>query len=402
MMVVLGASEDQLPVYLEAGRRGIHTVAVDQSRDRPALAHAGEWLPVSTRDHEAIVAALDGRRPGAVVTAATDAALWSWHELSHRYGVPYRYPAAAARASADKTAFHQVARAAGVEGYRWHRHTEATALTRAAADIGYPLVVKPPDNSGSKGVSLVERAADLPAAFAYARRFSTDGSLVVEEFLTGRNLTVDVFMVGGRAAFAGITEKRVVPGPHFVIGGHNGPATVDPATRTRLVSTAERLCRAIDLIDGPANFDVILRADGSAAVLEVNARLCGNSVPLLMRHIYGVDTVAALVSLALGEPVELAPVPLGAGIIHVLASPLPGEGVLAKVRGVEQVRAMPGVVCCEVYAAPGTRVRPFVQSANKVGYLIVTGPDLASAEARLAATLDVLVLEFEGVSGDAA
>jgi biotin carboxylase len=402
MMLVLGASEDQLPVYLEARRRGIPTVAVDQRHDRPALAYADDWLPLSTRDHEGIAAALDRRRPSAVVTAASDAGLWSWHELSHRYGTPYRYPAAAARASLDKAAFHRLAQAVGVAGYRWRQHTDQAALAQAARDIGFPVVVKPPDSSGSKGVSLVEQPADLPAALAYARRCSSGGSVVVEELLAGRNLTVDVFMRGGRVVFAGVTEKRIVPGPHFVIGGHTGPASIALDTRLQLVATAERLCRAIDLLDGPTNFDVILRGDGTFAVLEANARLCGNAFPLLMREMYGVDTVAALVSLAVGEPFTLAPTRHGAGIIHVLASPLAEDAVLTSVHGLAEVRAMPRVVCCEVYATPGSTVRPFVQSANKLGYLVVTGPDLATAEATLAAALDILVIEFEGASRDPA
>ena len=99
MMLILGASEDQLPVYLEARRRGIRTIGVDMRGDRPALAYADEWLPVSTRDHAGIVAALDGRRPTSVVAAASDAGLWSRHELCRHYETPYRYPAGAARAS---------------------------------------------------------------------------------------------------------------------------------------------------------------------------------------------------------------------------------------------------------------------------------------------------------------
>jgi len=110
---------------------------------------------------------------------------------------------------------------------------------------------------------------------------------------------------------------------------------------------------------------------------------------------YGVDTVAALVSMALGEPFDLTPTRDGTGIIHVLASPLPGDAILTSVGGVAQVRALPGVVCCEVYAEAGAVVRPFDQAANKVGYLVVTGPDPAAARERLAAALDVLVLDFE-------
>jgi len=104
---------------LEARRRGITTIAVDQRQDRPALAYADEWLPVSTRDHDGIAAALGGRCPTAVVTAASDAGLWTWHELSRHYDLPYQYPAGPARVSLDKSAFNEVVRAAGVPGYRW-------------------------------------------------------------------------------------------------------------------------------------------------------------------------------------------------------------------------------------------------------------------------------------------
>jgi biotin carboxylase len=116
-----------------------------------------------------------------------------------------------------------------------------------------------------------------------------------------------------------------------------------------------------------------------------------------MRHVYGVDTVAALVSLATGEPFAdlLTPTRRDTGIIHVLASPLATDGVLSAVSGVAAARELPGVVCCEVYAEPGDPVRPFDQSANKLGYLVVTGPDPAAARERLAAALDVLVLDVE-------
>lgn len=395
MMLILGASEDQLPVYLEARRRGIPTIGVDGRSDRPAFAHADMWLPVSIKDHRGIIAALGGQRPTAVVAAASDAGLWAWHVLSEHYELPFRFPAGAARASLDKSAFHEVVRATGVAGYRWHQGADRAALTRAAHDIGFPVVVKPPDTSGSKGISLVQDPTELPAALDYAAGFTAPGGpLLVEEFLAGRNLTVDVFMQASRVAFAGITEKRIVPGPRFVVGGHTGPAALDPATRHRLVTDAGRLCRAIDLTDGPANFDVILRDDGTFAILEANARLCGNAFPLLMRHMYGVDTVAALVSLALGEPFDLTPTRDGAGMIHVLASPLPSDGILTSVTGLADTLALPGVVICEVYAEPGTLVRPFDQSANKIGYLVVTGPDPATAEARLATALSVLTLDF--------
>jgi biotin carboxylase len=389
-VLILGASEDQLPVYVEARRRGYRTIAVDWWTDRPALPHADEHLQLSTRDHSGIAAALGDRALTGVIAAASDVSLESWHELSVRYGTPYRYPLSAARASIDKAAFHAMAESAGVTGYRWRTHTDRKQLLALADDLGFPLVAKPVDSSGSKGVTLVTRPEQLPAALDYAAGYTVTGELIVEEYLPGRNLTVDVFLRDGHLEFTGITEKRVVPGPHFIIGGHTCPAPIDDEVRGRLAETAARLCRAIGLTDGPANFDVILGRDGSIRVLEANARLCGNAFPLLMREVYGVDTVAALVSMALGEPFDLTPTRAGAGIIHVLASPLSVDGVLAEVAGLDEVRALPGVARCEVYQRPGAIVHPFTQAGHKFGYLLVTGPDVAAAEATLATALQLL------------
>ena len=391
-VLILGASEDQLPVYVEARRRGYRTVAVDWWTDRPALPYADEHLHISTRDHDKIAAALGDRKLTTVIAAASDVSLESWHELGTRYQAPYRYPLSAALASVDKVVFHAISEAAGVPTYRWRQHTDPQVLMTLAEEVGYPLVAKPADSSGSKGVTLVERPEDLPAALEYAQQYTVTGKLLVEEFLAGRNLTVDVFIRDGLPAFTGITEKRILPGAHFVIGGHTCPAPIDPALREELRELAGRLCRAIRLTDGPANFDVIVDDSGQVRVLEGNARLCGNAFPLLMREVYGVDTVAALTSLALGEPYDLTPTRDGAGIIHVLASPLETEGVLTEVGGLEEVRAIPGVARCEVYAEPGTVVAPFTESGRKFGYLLVTGPDAEAAEATLAKALDTLRL----------
>jgi len=206
-------------------------------------------------------------------------------------------------------------------------------------------------------------------------------------------------MRSGRVGFAGVTQKRVVPGPHFVIGGHVGPADVDATTRARLVDTAERLCRAVGLADGPANFDVIVRADGSFAVLEANVRLCGNAFPLLMRQMYGVDTVAALVSMALGEPFDLTPTRHGAG--NHPRSRLAAGPRRRTDRGAWRARGPRPPRRRDLRGVRGSRAprcKPFVQSANKLGYLVVTGPDRAAAEARLAAALDVLEIDVDGPS----
>lgn len=406
-LLVLGAGEDQLPLYREARRRGIPTIAVDQRSDRPALALADRFLQVSTRSPDAIVAALGtlgtfGRNPRGVVSCSSDACLHSWSELARHYRAPYGLPRSAADASADKGVFHALAASVGVARYGWVESADPATVIAGAHELRLPVVVKPADASGSRGTVLVEDPEGIAAAVRQAREHSYSGTVVAEEFVTGRHLSVETFLLGGAVRFVAISEQRLTGHPRLLIGGHNCPARLDPETRTRLVELTTRLSLAMGMTDGPVNFDLVLTADGTPYVLEAGARLGGNGYPRMVRAVYGVDTVAALVSLALGSgPVDLTCVDAAPrhAILHVIRSPLDVPGELVAPAGVEEVLGLPGVVDAELFARPGDRVLPFTEAANKIGYLIVTGSSVSQAESRLAKALGVLaptVLALEG------
>jgi hypothetical protein len=102
-LIVLGASEEQIPLYREARCRQIPTIAVDMRSDAPAFGFADATLPISTRDTDAITDALGDVRPAGIVCGASDAALASWHALALQYGTAYVYPQSAL-AAGDKAA----------------------------------------------------------------------------------------------------------------------------------------------------------------------------------------------------------------------------------------------------------------------------------------------------------
>jgi biotin carboxylase len=372
-LLVLGASEEQVPIYREARRRGLPTIAVDMRVHRPGVAVADEFLHISTADHAAIAAALDGRRLAGVVSTASDACLESWSRLAERFGTPWRYPPAAAAVSMDKAAFHAVAAEVGIDTYRWVCSDRPGELVDDARRWRFPVVVKPTDAGGGRGVRRVDAAGDLPAAVRHAAAHSVGGRVVVEEFLAGRNLTVNVFLLGGEVVLSAITEQLLLPGRGLLVGGHLAPARLDPVTRRALVSDAARLCAAFDLTDGPANFDVVLGEDGRRYVVEVGARMSGNGYPELMRAATGVDCTAALVDLVTGVPVRIAATHRHRPArLQVLASPLDVPGELRDVAGLAEVAATPGVAAVDVFASPGDLVRPHTESGHKLGWLVVT------------------------------
>ncbi|GGS46273.1 ATP-grasp domain-containing protein [Actinokineospora fastidiosa] len=393
-LLVLGAGEEQVVLYQEACRRGLRTIAVDMRADRPGIPLADEFLKISTMDHAAIADALRGRRLAGVVSTAADTCLESWHHLSVHFGTPWVYPAEAAAASMDKSAFHRIAGAAGVPTYRWAQSDDLVELADAARGFRFPVVVKPTDASGGRGVTGVPDPGELDAALKHAAVHSPRGQVIVEEFVEGVNYTVNVFMSGGEVALSVITEKAILPGPGFLIGGHTAPARLSPSVEAAMTREARDLCRAFALHDGPANFDVVVRPDGTRYTLEVGARMSGNGFPRLVSALAGVDCVAALVSLATGEPVDLTPTHLRPTRLHVLTSPLPDAGEFVAARGLAEVAAMPDVTSVELFVAPGDIVQPFTEAGRKLGWVVVTADDAEDLEPRVSevvAALDLAV-----------
>lgn len=400
-LLVLGAGEEQVVLFHEARRRGLRTIAVDMRDDRPGIPLADEFLRISTMDHAAIAAALGDRRLAGVVSTAADTCLESWHHLSVHFGTPWTYPAAAAAASMDKSEFHRIAAAAGVPTYRWAQSDDLAELADAALGFRFPLVVKPTDASGGRGVRDVPGPSELDAALAWAARHSPRGQVIVEEFVEGVNYTVNVFMSGGEVALSVITEKTVLPGPGFLIGGHTTPTPLGPAAEAEMTREARDLCRAFDLFDGPANFDVITAPDGTRYVLEVGARMSGNGFPRLVSALAGVDCVAALIDLATGEPVRLDPRRWRPTRLHVLTSPLSTPGEFVSARGLADVAAMPDVASVELFVRPGDPVLPFTEAGRKLGWVVVSADDgdgLAARVSEVVAALDLVVEPSEAVA----
>ncbi len=396
-LLMLGAGPDQLPAYRVARKQGYRLVAVDQRADSPGSALADVFLPISTREADKIASALNGERPDGIVTTATDAALGTHRKLALHYGLPYQPSARAVRASMDKTFFRQILTESGLNTVRWVSDTDPERAAKLAEDLPLPLVVKPTDASGGKGITLVTEWAGLNAAIETAHGLSRSGTVLIEEYVVGRHYAVEIWMRAGAEHFVPLTEKRMTPLPAMLTTGHLIPARLPTEIAARVRGTLLRLCQTLDIVDGPANFDFILTDDDELYMIEVGARLGGNAYPQLMYEAWGVDTVAATVSLSVGEPFELVPDRSRVCLLHLLTSPL---STLAEVRGISglaEVAAHAGVLTVELYTAVGQVVRPFTEAGYKVGYVVLVADDYPELDALLSWVDATLSLDLEPI-----
>ncbi|MFB7914201.1 ATP-grasp domain-containing protein [Streptomyces sp. NPDC056061] len=395
-ILVLGGGEDQLPAYHEARRLGYGVIGVDQRPDALGAAAADLFLRMTTRDPQRIAAMVGHLDVAAVISPASDAAQESVAELSRILGTPHQPAPDAVRASVDKGYFHSVLERLGLPTYRHVQSADPDELARAAAELPLPVIVKPSDSSGSKGVQVVADPLALPAALDEARRYSFSGRVIVEEMLLGRHLSAEAFLRDARLGTVAVTERTTTGAPRMITTGHTVPAELPPATEIRLRSLIMDICGELGHVDGPVNFDFVVD-DRTEEIrfIEMGARLGGNGMPLLVKHAYGINTYEAALRLALGEDFDLAPRHNRKTALRILTSDT--DGILRTVEGADAVRALPQTVELQIFANPGSRVHRYTQAGHKLGYLLLVAD--SHTELREARTRAETLLRF-GVEAD--
>ncbi len=384
-LVILGAGDGSLPTYVAAHRLGHHVIGVDRHDWEVAVPLADEFLHISTTESEAIVAALGDRSDIAGILApSSDVALPTLQVLAGRYDT-VGLPRHVVRASTDKAYFHRLCAAAGLASYRLAEGDTAGELLAVSGGLRMPLVVKPNDSAGSRGISLCADRAALPGAIEAALSMSPTHTAVLEEQVVGSHHTLEGFRIDGRLAFAAITARTITEPPHLVTRNYRVPSGLPAEIERRILDAACLVCSMLGLRTGPIDLDVIVEPDGTVQLIEIGARVGGSGLTELIRHTYGVDVVEASIDAAVGLPVDLQPLhERRCGTLVIFGSD--SDGVLAAVRGEDEVRRMPELAELCLVAGPGHDVSAYRHAAAKLGYAILVADD----ERALAEALEAL------------
>ncbi|MCG7526203.1 ATP-grasp domain-containing protein [Streptomyces sp. OfavH-34-F] len=275
----------------------------------------------------------------------------------------------------DKSAMRRHLEGTGLSPVRFAVVRGADELAGFLTGIGGPGIVKPLDYGGSRDVHKVEgpgRAAEVWARVEAAGR----DRMLVEEFLTGHEVSVEGFSADGRHTVVAVTDKLL--GTGFVEAGHSVPARVDERTREEIAELTVRLLDAVGLVEGPSHTEIMITPDG-LRIIESHNRAGGDNIPELVRLAYGVDLVRAAVAVPLGiEPwKDEVPAPIGGAAIRFLTAE---PGVVGEVHLPDD--GLEGVTL-GVKAKPGMVIPPVTWSADRVcGEVIAVGRDAEEAVAR--------------------
>ncbi|MGW1777074.1 ATP-grasp domain-containing protein [Streptomyces sp. NPDC002104] len=255
----------------------------------------------------------------------------------------------------------------------------------ASGGVAAPVIVKPSGASGSRGVALVREASDLDEWADRVTGAGLGGPFLVEEYLEGPEFSVETLTVDGVHHVVGVTAKQTDGPPGFVETGHVHPAPLSAPDESAIRTVVTELLNLAGHRFGPAHTEVILTA-GGPRIVESQARLGGDRIPLLVEVATGFDIEAAVFRALAGEPV-VVPGAVRTAAIGFFRFP---AGPLQSVAGLEEVRDLSYVHALHFPFTPGDELPRTTDSFTRHGYVVVDGASPREAAGRIASVRERL------------
>jgi biotin carboxylase len=394
--VLAGGSRSQLGLLEHARELGHAVCVVDGAETAPLLAEAEQRIVRSFTDVDGVIADLDrlGIEPVAVATMGSDLAVLPTAQLAARLQLP-GLPVPTAETVADKRRMRAAFDAAGVSSPGGREVTDPEDALTTARELGLPVVLKPVDGSGQRGVSEVRAEGDVGAAFARALAASRSGAVVLERYVEGDEVTVNGFLLEDEYFPMSVTKRLLYPPPPLgVCIAHRYPSGLSADEERGLFEVAHEASRAVGIETGPSYVQIRLE-ERRPWVIEVGARLGGGKDAELAKLVTGFDAIRANVLWALGqltrsdlEPGERV-APCGQ-VRFVVAAP-------GRIRRLDASPALEieGVHEAGFYWREGMDLPPMTSGAERLGYLLLTAPDQAELDARTERALRALDVEID-------
>jgi biotin carboxylase len=392
LLMVLGAGVFQCAGIRRAVDAGIRVVTVDNDPASPGHEISGNSLNISTVATSKVLAAAKRLKIDGIATFASDVATLTVAEVASKLGLPGP-SVSCVRHLASKTRFRTLQHEQGIPAPEFaicNGKLDFARVTKMKA----PVICKPTDSSGSRGVTRVEDLSreQIEKAVKIARSFSRSGEVCVEEFVEGVEYGGDAFLRGGRFANLTITKKHRKA---FTVSGHELPSGLDAETSDNIAAAVLRCCHAAGYTDGPLNFDIMLSGD-KVVVLEMSPRTGGNGIPTLISTATDFDTLSATCEYALGrEPVtQSRPITAAGSMVFGASQP----GVIQQIATGDAIENVPGVVESVISHKRGDLVGAFDHGGNALGYAVfelAAGLSYEDMTTRLRAALS---LELEPAS----
>lgn len=374
-ILLLGGSAQQVIAIETAKRLGYHTVLCDFLTDNPGQYVADKFYLISTTNKDAVLKVAQNEKVDGVLAYASDPAAPTAAYVAEKLGLPGN-PYESVDILCNKDKFREFLKendfcTPEAKGY--------TDIESALEDIcngifKYPLIVKPVDSSGSKGVSRIDSEIGLKDKLEYAMSYSRGKRIIVEEFVEkyGYQIAGDGLSVDGKLVFRYFANDHFdsrCKNP-FVPVAASFPYNMPEAVQDKVHDEIQRLLTLLGMRTSTYNFDMRIDKDHNVYLMEIAPRDGGNYIPQAIRYATGIDLVECSVKAAMGEDIVIPENITPDGYWAYYAVHSLRDGILKSVK-IDTDIEKNNIVENHIIVKPGDDIHTFVGANSTLGILVM-------------------------------
>ena len=315
-VIIIGAGREQVPAYLAAKKMGLKIISTDIDENAPGFSLADHKLLVSTREVEQTFQKVkkfcksEKIRVDGVFTIANDVPM-TVAKIANYYSLP-SLSMDSTKLLSDKTLMKERFVSADVKTPPFGKVRHIKDIEEFSKDNGFPLVPKPVDGRGSKGVVFLRNLSDAKELFLIPQSLSKKNYLIVEKYIKGPQLSVESVYVNEKYYPVAFADRNYslekFSHPFFFEDGGDIPSFVNYEQKQKINQLVEKASRSLGIVWGTVKADIVIDKE-EPQIIELAGRLSGGEFSTFsIPHVYGVDLVSIVIRLSLGMDISISEV----------------------------------------------------------------------------------------------
>lgn len=367
-ILVFGTGDLQKSIIERCKLKNLYVVGIDPQAEASCKELVDAFEIVDGQDFDKTVEVAERYQIKGIITAATDKPLVMMARVAEKLHLPF-FSIETAECSTDKLLMKQKFQAAGIPCARGFLLNSVDEL--ATLKVDYPVIVKPRDNSGSRGVIYCTNFNEVELAVQEALQYTKKGNVLVEEFIDGKEYSIESLHVAGNTHVIQYTEKITTPRPYNVELGHVQPADLSITQKEEINSIVSGIAESMGFTNCASHTELKINSKG-IFVIETSPRLGGDFITShLLPLSSGVNMEEQLINISVGKTIDYKTVNKASLISYFNFTA--GKKIIKTISFDEIKEKFPGVVEYKFDLKVGDSIGLITNSLNRYGYFVLAG-----------------------------
>lgn len=389
-LLVLGATATQISFIDTAKHLGCYVGVVDYNKNAPAVGCADEFYECSILDENGILEISQSFKPDGITCGTSDVGVLTAAKVCQQLNLPSMSVDTALRVK-DKGVMIEAFEQNGVN----HPRFQILEMESQEITLDYPLIIKPVDNSASRGINMVRTALELENALQDSFAHSISNKIIVEEYLDGPEVSVEILVQHGEPHILQVTDKITSGEPHFIETGHSQPSQLAEEDVLAIRDLADRATRAVGLQDGCAHAEIKMTQTGPK-MIEIAGRMGADYITtVLLPNSTGVNMAEYEILRAIGEAKEYNPDELKAVSAVAVKFIQPKSGRPDRIELQYNKEDLNQIVEIKVACDSNAVYGKAADNNDRIGYVIALGGTPAEALRKCDEIIDKTIVEYQ-------